>query len=259
LAGRTDAKARFLNLAMLIAGYGFGQGSIFVAQTWLVAHGRLELLAMFGTHFAFAMFGILVVDANALTILARHAASRDDGAQGASTLWRTFWETSSFRALLATLVIGGGALGAVVIDEPFTDSYVLFAAPAFAVWAINAAGLLDGLKLSGMSGVSGSLAYASSAIALLFVQGLDHRDAGAVLGAAFTGGYVLTVAAQFAALRAFGWRARLKRPRVKGVLAASRAGIALLGVTLPSQLHFRIQLLLGSLWLGPHRPACSFM
>jgi O-antigen/teichoic acid export membrane protein len=244
-------KAKLLNLAALITSYGFGQGSIFLAQTWLVAQGKLDLLALFGTHFAFAVFGVIVVEAGSITILARHAASLEHGEESAATLWRTFWEVSAFRAALAVLVIAAGAGFALAADEPFTHAYALYAMPAFALWAVNGAGLLDGLKLSGISGASGSFAYVASAFALLFAQELDPARAGALLGAAFSAGYLLTVLVQFAALHAVGWRARFERPSMAGVRIAGRDGIALLGSNLPGQVYFRIQLLLSSAWLGP--------
>ncbi|MGG6546662.1 UNVERIFIED_CONTAM: hypothetical protein NY100_14755, partial [Prevotella sp. 15_C9] len=59
---------------MLIAGLGLGQGSIFVVQTVLVAAGKYELLAEFGTHYSFAIFGIILVDSGASTTLARVVA-----------------------------------------------------------------------------------------------------------------------------------------------------------------------------------------
>lgn len=244
-------RARFLNLALLVGGYGVGQGSIFLVQTWLLARGQLELLALFGTHFAFAIFGIIVVEAGSLTTLARHAASLDTGGESVPAMWQVFWETSLFRAGLAAIVIAASAVAAALAANPFTSAYALYASPAFLLWAIGASGVLDGLRLSGVSGVSGSLAYALQALALLFAPGLDPGRAGALLGAAFTAGYLLTVLAQFAALHASGSRARFVTPTGRGIAVAARDGLALLGGTLPGQAYFRIQLLICSAWLGP--------
>lgn len=236
---------------MLVAGYGFGQGSIFLAQSWLLAKGQLELLALFGTHFAFAGFGIIVVEAGSLIILARHAASMERNEESVATMWRTFWELSVFRAVLALLVIAAGAaIAFTAAASPFTRAYALCAAPAFLFWALNAAGFLDGLRLSGISGVSGSLAYAASALALALAADADPATAGMVLGAAFSAGYLLTILVQFAALRVAGWGMRFERPRRAGILSAGRDGLALLGSNLPGQAYFRVQLLMSSAWLG---------
>lgn len=251
-AERADTIGRALNVALLVGGYGLGQGAIFLAQSWLVASGQLELLALFGTHFAFAIFGILVVDAGSLTLLARHAASMEHGEESAAAMWRIFWETSVVRATLALLVIAAAlafvALGAA---HPFSRDYVLWAAPAFLLWAVNAAGFLDGLKLSGISGISGSCPYAASALALVVARNADPAEAGALLGGALSAGYALTLVLQFAALRTAGWRPLFVRPARRGVFTAGRDGLALLGSTLPGQVYYRLQLLISSAWLGP--------
>jgi len=254
--GTSARRARFLNLGMLIAGFGAGQGSIFLAQTWLVAHGQLELLALFGTHFSFAMLGILLVDAGALIALARHAAhlptDEEAGRDGVEpAMWRKFWETSVFRVFLALLTLAGIAISAQVGDfSAFTWAYSVTAAPAFLVWAFNAAGFLDGLRLSGVSGVSGSIAYIASAVGLLAVGNLPPEEAGLILGGAFTLGYVLTVCVQYTALHLAGWKVRWERPTRAGIFSSARDGVALLGNTLPGQLFFRGQLLMSATWLG---------
>jgi hypothetical protein len=237
---------------LLAAGYGFGQGSIFLAQTWLLMHGQLLLLAQFGLHFAFALLGILTVEAGSLTILARHTAALDRGTESESAMWQTFWEISTFRSGLGILVVTAGiTLSVTKFASPFSSAYALFAAPAFLVWSINAAGLLDGLRLSGISGLTASLAHAASALALLFLGTQDPAQAGAVLGAAFTAGYTLSVVIQFAALRMLGYKPIVVRPTAAGIRASARDGIVLLGATLPGQLYYRSQLLLSSTWLGP--------
>ena len=248
-----------LNLALLIGGYGVGQGSIFLAQTWLVAHGELELLALFGTHFAFAMFGIIAVEAGSLTILARHAASMQEGEESVPAMWRHFWEMSVVRGAMA-LVVVAASLGFMhyLASSPFSRGYVLCALPAFLFWAVNAAGFLDGLRLSGISGISGSIAYAASAGTLVYAQGLDPASAGAALGAAFSAGYLLTVMVQFAALRVAGWRLRFVAPKRRGIARAGIDGLALLGSTLPGQVYFRAQLLMSAAWLGAE-PTALFL
>lgn len=248
-------RMRLLNVAMLIAGYGFGQGSIFLAQTWLMARGNLHLLALFGTHFSFAMFGIILTEAGSLTTLARHSASMSNEEvrlkSHEESMWRKFWEVSSFRIFLAVGVIITivGILKFGNFDQ-FTYNYALCAAPAFLIWAINAGGFLDGLKLSGVSGISGSIAYISSAVALLLSENLSVPIAAILLGSAFSVGYGLTVLVQIFALRAAGWKLRFERPTLLGIVRAAKDGAALLGSTLPGQFYFRGQLLMSSAWLG---------
>lgn len=251
ISGTAAGKTHLLNIFMLIAGYGFGQGSIFLAQTWLVAQGNLELLALFGTHFSFAMLGIILVEAGSLTILARHAALMTHDSNSAPAMWRTFWETGVFRAILAMLTIAAIAIW-LVITTPgdFSRNYAIFAAPAYLIWSVNAAGFLDGLKLSGISGLTGSIAYVASAIALLLSVNLASSTAGIVLGCAFSAGYALTVTIQMIALHRVGWKLRFEWPQRAGIARSAREGLALLGSTLPGQLYFRAQLLMSTVWLG---------
>src|ERR1700712_2315583 len=113
--GSSANRARFLNVGMLIAGYGFGQGSIFLTQTWLMARGKLHLLALFGTHFSFAMFGIILVEAGSLVTLARQTASMsgEDVSRDAHErlMWQKFWEISVFRMGLALTVVAAIIMG----------------------------------------------------------------------------------------------------------------------------------------------------
>src|ERR1700726_2808667 len=104
---------RVLNVGLLIGGFGIGQGAIFAVQTWLVAQGEFVLLAAFGAHFSFAVLGTLFVDAGSITVLARHVAHLSGEPTSNKEISRIFWETSTFRAILAFLVIAGGAVYAL--------------------------------------------------------------------------------------------------------------------------------------------------
>lgn len=251
----TQSRTPLFNILLLIAGYGGGQGSIFLAQTWLVTQGRLELLALFGTHFSFAMLGIIFVEAGSLAILARHAARISHAGKPMALAWRVFWETSIFRAALALLLIAAVALWVLRSEDGFFRSYAMYSAPAYLVWSVNAAGFLDGVKLSGISGLTGSVAYVSSAVALLLAADASASDAGIILGAAFSIGHALTVCMQAAALHRAGWKPIFSRPTRGGILQAGRDGLAMLGAALPGQIYFRAQLLISSAWLGTEATA----
>src|SRR5262245_33793838 len=95
------------NIAMLIAGLGMGQGAIFAVQTMLVAAGDYHLLAAFGTLYALATLGTVVVDCGASTILAREVVRATTGQTTRDELWRVFWETSAIRLLMASLICVG--------------------------------------------------------------------------------------------------------------------------------------------------------
>jgi hypothetical protein len=244
---------RVLNVVLLVGGFGLGQGSIFAAQTWLVAKGELVLLAAFGTHFSFAILATMFVDAGAITVLARHVAHLASGQTSKHDISRIFWETSVFRLFLALVTILGGAVYAMAIStEAFSPSYVLFASPGFLLCAINAAGILDGLKLSGISGLTGSITYVASALALALTlaQHTSLPEAGAILGGAFSLGNLMTVIAQWAVLVRRGSHPGMPRITRGGMVRSGKDGLAMLCGILPGQLYFRFQLLLSTTFLG---------
>ena len=153
---------RAFNFGLLIAGMGVGQGTVFAAQTWLLAQGRFALLSAFSAHYAVSTLAVLVVDSGASTILARETARTGMGAPG--DIWSTFSETSLFRSLLAGAVGAAAAAYALgVTPDAFSRNYLLFCLPGWLIWSCNGGGLLDGLKLSGLGGLCGAITYAASA------------------------------------------------------------------------------------------------
>ncbi len=254
---RADGRwPRILNIGLLVGGFGLGQGSIFAAQTWLLARGELKLLAAFGTHFAFTTLGTLFIDAGAITTLARHAAHLSGGQTSTAEISRIFWETSVFRLTLALITILGGAIyTAVISTDDFSRLYMLMSAPGFLLWAGNAAGMLDGLRLSGVSGLTGSIIYVTSALALIFTPHGSPAMAGAVLGGAFSIGNLLTILAQWAVLDRHGQRPGFAKLTRGGLMRAGKDGLAMLCGILPGQLYFRFQLLLSTTFLGAEATA----
>jgi len=251
ISSEQGAFRRLVNLGLLIGGFGLGQGSIFLAQSYLVATGRTELLALFGTHFSFAMLGIIAVEAGSLTILSAQIARLLISEGTESSLWRVYWETTVFRFTMAAILIAGSLLFVQFAPLPaFSRAYTLSILPAFFIWAFNGAGFLDGLQKSGVSGITGAIAYIASAVALALSLNMPPEQAGYVTGGALSLGYIVTVVTQFAALAGFGWRLRFERPRKQGIHRAFvEEGSMLMGL-LPGQLYFRAQLAISTLFLG---------
>ena len=250
-ASQQGAFRRLVNLGMLIGGFGIGQGSIFLAQTWLVATDKTELLALFGTHFSFAMLGIIAVEAGSLTVLSAQIARILHARADHASVWRSYWETTVFRSTIAVALLLV-ALGVSAYDAlpDFSRNYLLFSLPALMIWAFNAAGFLDGLQKSGVSGITGSIAYLASAAALYLSAGMTPADAGMWTGLALTLGYALTVAAQFVALAMAGWRPQWSAPTKAGVRTAFIEESSMLAGLLPGQLYSRAQLAIAGLFLG---------
>jgi len=245
------ALRRLVNLGLLIGGFGIGQGSIFLAQTYLVAAGQTELLALFGTHFSFAMLGIIIVEAGSLTILSAHIARLLVAHGTKADLWRVYWETTVYRLSVAILLVAGLVLFARLVALPaYSANYLLGVLPALLIWAINGAGFLDGLQKSGISGITGSIAYVASAVALVISIGKAPAEAGLITGSALSIGYGLTVVAQFVALKFYGWGIAWQRPTAAGIRKAFIEETSMLAGLAPGQLYFRAQLAIASVFLG---------
>jgi len=241
-----------MNVALLIVGLGLGQGSIFVVQTVLLATGEYELVTVFGTHYSFAMLGIIVVDGGATTILARAVARLSGDPGSRDEVWRIFCETCAIRLLTASLVGAGAAVYALGFapDDRFSLCYVAFALPGLLLWAGNAVGVLDGLRLSGISGITGAAAYVLTAIGLALAAHRSPEAAGSILGGTFSLGYSVTLGGQWLALRGNGWQPRFHRVTQAGLVRSLNDGVASLFQLLPGQINMRVQLVLSVTYLG---------
>ncbi|MDQ0322417.1 O-antigen/teichoic acid export membrane protein [Pararhizobium capsulatum DSM 1112] len=249
-------KNKYLNILLLISSYGLGQGSIFAAQTWLVARQELNLLAAFGTHFSVAMLGIIFVDAGSLTVFARQSSLLAEHDTNPTPFWKLFWEVTTIRvtlSLFCTLAISVYLF--LLSDDKFTTNFFLYALPAYLVWGFNFSGLFDGLRRSGLSGATGAMPYIFSATALILSVGRANEDAGAMLGLAFTSGHIAALALQVVSLKSVGMRITFVLPGWEGIWQAARDGLSLIGSTIPGQLYYRFQLLISVTLLGSESTA----
>lgn len=248
VSARRATGGRRLNAALLIVGYAAGQGAIFAVQTLLLAGDRLHLLAAFGSAFSFAILGSLLIDFGGLTVLARETARADGRAE---QIWRHYWAVTVCRLAVAVAVIGAAASYAALASDAFSAAYALWALPAAIIWAFNAAGVLDGLRLGGVNGIAGAAPHLSSAAALVVAMNVSPAVGGALLGGALSAGYAVALIGQYLALCWAGYSPRFARPTVAEAATAGREAGAVLLTTLPGQLYFRFQLLLANIVLGP--------
>lgn len=237
------------NAALLIASFGIGQGSLFLAQTWLVGQGGLGLLAHFGALFSFAILALMLVDCGAVTTLAwRISLASGDERDG--VIRESYWHASLVRLWVAAGVFLVALSYAVLSEDAFDRAYLLSAGPALFIWAFNAAGVLDGLALGGLSGLTGVPIYAVPSVALLLAADQTPGTAGAVLGAALSIGVMLAVVSQVALLHRFGHAPAPARFTWNGAVGFAREGMGVLFAVVPGQLSFRFQIVVCSLFLG---------
>jgi len=237
------------NAALLIASFGIGQGSIFLAQTLLVSRGELELLARFGTCFSFAVLALMIVDFGCMTSVARRVALADVKGDGAE-IRHCFWSGSMVRLCVAIAVALIGLSYALWSRDDFSCAYLTAATPALIFWAFNAGGILDGLKLSGLSGVTGMATYLCSGAALLPANGLSANQSGLILGAALSIGCGIAVTMQLLTLCHVGRPPGRISVTWRRCTDLVREGVSVLLALLPGQLSFRFQLIICSLLFG---------
>jgi hypothetical protein len=245
-----------LNVALLIVGLGLGQGTIFAVQTALVAAGEYNLLAAFGLHYSFAILAVMLVDAGGSTTLARLVAGLSAERTTRDDVWRTFCETSAIRLLIALVI---GALAAVYAigfaADGFSRWYVMLSFPGLLLWTVNPVGLLDGLRLSGISGLTGAAAYVANAIGLALAVHSPPGVAGAILGGVFSIGYLLTLGAQWFVLGREGWFPRFRTMTYAGLAIALRDACTLSFQVVPGQINMRVLLMLSAAYLGAETTA----
>jgi len=242
--------SRRINLISLVVGFGIGQGSLFLAQTWLIASGELKLLGLFGFHLTILVLAAQIVDWGGLVILARNALLEGGGTNGWTEALEGYWALCFVRLSIAfvfTIII---SIYSSYIDIGFSYSYLLVSVPGLIIWSFNVSGLLDGLRSSGLTGLTIPIPYFISAIALLFSEHLSYAEAGTVLGAAYLLGIVITVVIQWVILKKLGVPLSYIRPKKVLVYKMGKEGAIYLAAFLPGQVLLRIQILFSNLILG---------
>jgi O-antigen/teichoic acid export membrane protein len=242
--------SRRINLISLVVGFGVGQGSLFLAQTWLIASGELKLLGLFGFHLTLLVLASQIVDWGGLVILARNALLEGGGTNGWAEALESYWALSFVRLSIAFLFTITISIYISLIDIGFSYSYLLVSVPGLIIWSFNVSGLLDGLRSSGLTGLTIPIPYFVSAIALLFAEHLSYVEAGIVLGAAYLLGIVITVVVQWIILKKLGFPLCYIRPKKALVYKMAKEGAIYLAAFLPGQVLLRIQILFSNLILG---------
>ena len=67
----TLRSAKSLNFAMLLASFGFGQGSLFLANSYLMLERRHELVSNFGAAYALITFLLFITEWGGAVYMAR--------------------------------------------------------------------------------------------------------------------------------------------------------------------------------------------
>ena len=234
------------NVALLVAGFAVGQGSLFLAQTLLVARGEIAFIGLYGLCFSYLVLTQYIVDLGGLIVLAREEVEQPDRRARMAAYWSLCWARLALALALAGLAL---ALSHTLFG-PFYQAYILAACPGLILFAFNAGGILDGRRRSGLNGLAAAALYVTTAIALIAPVG-GGTPSGAMLGAAFSLGLAIQVFGQFLFLRAGGWRLREPRFSWRDSRAIAWRGLLYLGSWTPGQLLYRLQLTVAVVYFGP--------
>ncbi|MGJ8526964.1 hypothetical protein [Maritalea sp.] len=231
-------------MAWLLFGLLLGQGAMFLANTWLVMGDKLLELASFGTHFSFLILALLIVDGGCTTVLTRKVALIVHGKTDRHEIAQLFRAAIIVRAGICMLILSAVLAYTLVSNWAFSNAFVICAAPAIIIWVFNSTGVLDGLGLSGASGISTASPYVISALILPIALNLQDAVGGYLLGTAFSLGCLIAVLVQHLVSRRCGLKLLNEEVTSKMVKDIFFTSLASLMSVIPGQIYFRLQLLI---------------
>lgn len=244
---RNPKHRRAMNFGGLLAGFGLGQGSLFAAQTWLLATGEITFLGQFAMINTMVLLAYQAVDMGGLVILARHVATEDPRGRDIPTY---FWSFSAMRIIVAFALTVVSLIWLAISPTSFASNYTATAIPGLILLAVSPGGILDGHNLSGWTGATWALPFVASAIALPFGLEMSSNGAGMLLGGALSLGAILAVVAQYGLLQRHGLAVPYRRPNAVVIREGGHEALLYLASWLPGQLSFRAQVGIAAALLG---------
>lgn len=238
---------KYINLFLLVFSFGIGQGSLFIANTYLYQSSEFQLIADFGASYSLLTFVFFITDWGGLVFLAKETVV---GQARQRSVDCSYLGLSLFRLAIAALFYIGFTAYALLETEGFFANYCKLAGLGFFAYAFNANGMLDGRSKAGLSGLTLALPILAVSTSLVFCRGLDDATAGGVLGGIHAAGMVCTIILQLLVLRP-NWRAALKVLSLKEIGKIARAAFPYMLTPLPGQALLRVQIILATLYLSP--------
>lgn len=238
---------KHINLGLLVLGFGLGQGSLFLSNTYLYWGGQFQLVAEFGAANALLTFWYFVADWGGLVYLAKESVVARKGQRSTGT---SYLALSLVRLVVALTIY----LGLIIYqsDRPsgFLQQYCTFAGLGLLAYAFNAGGLLDGQSKAGVSGLTQALPIVGVAVALPFCVKFDLMMAGKVLGIVYALGMVGAIGLQLRAAHV-DWHAAYADLTMSNLWKVGKESVPYMLTPLPGHALFRAQVLLATMYLQP--------
>jgi len=184
---------KFKQYSLIISGFAIGQGSMFLAQTWLVTQERFELLAAVGIGLGMLSLLQWAADCGGIYLLPRQMSEAND-------FQSKFWAFVFARLIFSSLFIIIIVLILSLIDvNHITYNIVIYGSLTSFIWSFNISGLLDSKKLNQIAGPLSGLCWVFASLPVFFLS--DSKYFAELLGVSYSLGLLLTVFIQYFSLR----------------------------------------------------------
>ncbi|MDX1811393.1 MAG: hypothetical protein R3240_05570 [Gammaproteobacteria bacterium] len=184
--------SKFKQFSLIISGFALGQGSMFLAQTWLVVQEQFELLASIGIGLGILSLLQWAADCGGIYLLPKQLEEEN--------FQQKFWAFVAARLVFSILFIALVlvALNSIAINA-ITYSMVLYGSLSAIIWSFNIAGILDSKQLNRIAGPMSGLCWVFAAIPVVALA--DSKYLGETIGIAFSLGLLVTLLIQFKSIR----------------------------------------------------------
>lgn len=233
---------RLKGIFALATGFAIGQGAMFLAQTWLILSGELDIVGRVGLALAGLSLAQVIADCGGTFLLARHAA------QGRGREYLASANLVRFAVGLAATTIL--LVVALLAADPVERAVLLGGVASVIIWSLNLAGLLDGIGRTQSSGPIGSLSWFFAACGLALFDISQPVRSGILVGGLFSIGTAVSVILQYRIAHRAGYT--LASLRISAVLVrefAREAGYYTFA-NVPAQMYGRGLILLAKTFLG---------
>lgn len=233
------------NFAASVLSFLSGQGSIFLAQSYLLVSSQTDLLGEFGIAFLLQTLLIQIADWGGQTVIARETVTHTLGSG-----MRAYYLLSRYRLRIAILVslIVITALQFSTWGMPvLTRNYLMVSVWAMIPHSRNMYGLFDGMGHSGLTGASISVPFIATSVSLPICATFSRSDAGFALGSVFLVSSLLSLTFQLYVFRLLSGVASVTQVSDASTNTSNPKislfveGAACLLTTIPGQLFYRMQ------------------
>jgi hypothetical protein len=236
-------ETRLFKIAGLLTGFALGQGSMFLAQTWLVANSQLIAVGEIGLGLAIVSLAQWTADWGGTLLLSRHAAIDETVGYVRAAI--------AVRLSLAGPIIAAVLIFCVVYEETqFVQGMVWGGAASALIWAFNLTGYLDGKGKSAISGPISSLSWLAASIGLVLLPSGQSFTAGLTIGVLYTAGVAITVVIQYIISARIGCPVALAVPNWEHMRRFAVDGALYCSADLPGQIYGRCLILIVMTFLG---------